>query len=277
MGYTPHTPQASAPHTPHTPTMAAPHTPHTPHGPGSPHSPYHEEHERQHKIDEEYCTQQRAAAEAKYERRHQLMEQQKQLWDSGDKAGAKKLSEEAKHLGEEAEKLEFLAAENIFKYKNSPSRQPPDYIDLHGLHVQEALRFLKLRIQSVREQKKPVLIVIYGAGNHSKNHKQLIKPSVMEYLSSQKDFSLHEDYDDITGHSNPGCVTVKYTGAIGAPIGSGSGAALDIRSPVSTSTGSTGSSVSIQKEVPRPVTSAPKPVPVAPPKEDSCMSCCIIM
>lgn len=285
--HTPRTPQTSATHTytPHTPRIDVPHTPHTPSDPSSPHgsSPFHnnnnEEHERQHKLDEEYCLSQRSAAEIVYQRLHQLQEEQKRTWDAGDKGKAKKLSEEAKELREEAENLMSVAASNIFKYKNN--RQPPQYIDLHGLHVDEALNFLKLRIQVIREQNTPILIVIYGAGHHSVNHKQLLKPVVMDYLTKQTDLSLREDYDEIMNHSNPGCVSVKlnYHGTgRSSTISAGSGASLDLRSPVSTNTiGSNPSTVTLERTLIPKISGTTSSVSPVAPKENSGMSCCIIM
>ena len=58
-----------------------------------------------------------------------------------------------------------------------------NYIDLHGLFVEEALRFLKERLKTFAPGEK--LEVVTGAGHHSEDHQAKIKPAVIEYLGKK--------------------------------------------------------------------------------------------
>jgi DNA-nicking Smr family endonuclease len=53
-------------------------------------------------------------------------------------------------------------------------------IDLHGLYVEEAVGFVKERLESLKNSGK-TLSIITGAGNHSKD-KALIKPKIFDMI-----------------------------------------------------------------------------------------------
>ena len=53
------------------------------------------------------------------------------LWEKGDKAGAKTMSERGKELDAQAKKLHDQAAHAIYLHRNGG--RPDNYIDLHGL------------------------------------------------------------------------------------------------------------------------------------------------
>lgn len=67
-----------------------------------------------------------------------------------------------------------------FSNKNNPETT----IDLHGLFVDEALRFVEERINKLKGSNK-TLEIITGAGNHSKTT-ALIKPKIIEVLTTNK-------------------------------------------------------------------------------------------
>jgi NEDD4-binding protein 2 len=70
------------------------------------------------------------------------------------------------------------AADLILQLQNDVSSQ---YLDLHGLHVEEAIAALQERLLSASDE---VLYVITGKGIHSKGEAR-IKPAVMHYLRSK--------------------------------------------------------------------------------------------
>ncbi|KAJ7326680.1 hypothetical protein JRQ81_016439 [Phrynocephalus forsythii] len=95
------------------------------------------------------------------------------------------------------------AAVQIFEKVNA-SKLPENLVDLHGLHVDEALDHLGRVLQEKTEEcsqagGKPYLYVITGRGNHSQGRVARIKPAVMRYLTSHK-----FRYTEI----KPGCLKV---------------------------------------------------------------------
>ena len=81
-----------------------------------------------------------------------------------------------------------LAAVEIFEKVNA-SLLPQNVLDLHGLHVDEAIEHLTTVLQQKTEEfkqngGKPYLSVITGRGNHSQGGVARIKPAVIKYLTS---------------------------------------------------------------------------------------------
>ncbi|XP_013373553.1 PREDICTED: NEDD4-binding protein 2 isoform X2 [Chinchilla lanigera] len=96
-----------------------------------------------------------------------------------------------------------LAAVEIFETVNA-SLLPQNVLDLHGLHVDEAIKHLMTVLQQKTEELKqnggkPYLSVITGRGNHSQGGVARIKPAVIKYLTSHS-FRFSE--------IKPGCLKV---------------------------------------------------------------------
>ncbi|KAF7248160.1 NEDD4-binding protein 2 [Varanus komodoensis] len=82
------------------------------------------------------------------------------------------------------------AAMQIFEKVNA-LKLPENLLDLHGLHVDEALDHLYRVLEEKKQEYslaggKPYLYVITGRGNHSQGGVARIKPAVMKYLTSHK-------------------------------------------------------------------------------------------
>ncbi|XP_015687441.1 NEDD4-binding protein 2 [Protobothrops mucrosquamatus] len=82
------------------------------------------------------------------------------------------------------------AAQQIFEKVNA-SKLPINLLDLHGLHVDEALGHLSRVLREKTTECSlaggvPYLYVITGRGNHSQGGVARIKPAVMKYLTSHK-------------------------------------------------------------------------------------------
>ncbi|XP_072108934.1 NEDD4-binding protein 2 isoform X1 [Mobula birostris] len=94
------------------------------------------------------------------------------------------------HLhGEKMKEANHRAALNIFKQVNA-SLLPKNVLDLHGLHVAEALQYLEeVLFQKINEYQqkggKAYLSVITGRGRHSQGGVARIKPVVIDYLKRQ--------------------------------------------------------------------------------------------
>ncbi|KAK1175329.1 NEDD4-binding protein 2 isoform X2 [Acipenser oxyrinchus oxyrinchus] len=93
------------------------------------------------------------------------------------------------HLhGQQMKEANHRAAVRIFERVNA-SLLPQNVLDLHGLHVDEAIHHLKRVLQEKAAEcqqsgGKPHLSVITGRGNHSQGGVARIKPAVMDYLAS---------------------------------------------------------------------------------------------
>uniref|UniRef100_A0A8C5SP21 NEDD4 binding protein 2 n=1 Tax=Laticauda laticaudata TaxID=8630 RepID=A0A8C5SP21_LATLA len=81
------------------------------------------------------------------------------------------------------------AAQQIFEKVNA-AKLPINFLDLHGLHVDEALAHLSRVLQEKTKEHSlaggiPYLYVITGRGNHSQGGVARIKPAVTKYLTSR--------------------------------------------------------------------------------------------
>ncbi|XP_028657793.1 NEDD4-binding protein 2 [Erpetoichthys calabaricus] len=93
------------------------------------------------------------------------------------------------HLhGQHMKDAHYRAAIKIFERVNA-SLLPQNVLDLHGLHVDEAIHHLRRVIQEKQTEYqqcggKPHLSVITGRGNHSQGGVARIRPAVIDYLTN---------------------------------------------------------------------------------------------
>ncbi|KAI0276596.1 hypothetical protein BGY98DRAFT_985173 [Russula aff. rugulosa BPL654] len=88
------------------------------------------------------------------------------------------------------ERLNKEAATAIFNQKNK--NLPNGTIDLHGLYVNEALKYAKLEFQSAVLRSDKVVRFIVGKGLHTKDGKAKIRPAV-EKLCKERGFTYRLD------------------------------------------------------------------------------------
>jgi DNA-nicking Smr family endonuclease len=150
------------------------------------------------------------------ENRARLFNESQKAFNSGDKAGAKRLSDEAKAEGSHMDRCNQEAANIYFNGNNRDRGLGLDTIDLHGLFVEEAIERVERRLKEARAAKLTRLVVITGRGNHSPDHIPKIKPALEKLVRQER---LHVALEQ----PNPGCFTVlldsKETGFI-HPTGS---------------------------------------------------------
>eukprot|EP01080_Neovahlkampfia_damariscottae_P006435 gene6435-10443_t len=123
----------------------------------------------------------RGEAQKEVELRNVCYEKSKKAFEEGDKELAKQLSEEGKEHDEKWKILTKEAGKNIFKEMNENNDK--NTIDLHGLFVEEAVEFVKERLNELKGN-DVTLSIITGAGNHS-SAGALIKPKIHELLKEE--------------------------------------------------------------------------------------------
>lgn len=114
----------------------------------------------------------------------------------GDGASAKKLSALAKEANERMKELHRKAADAIFEARNPPCST--DVIDLHGLHVAEALERLPIALQKAESGK---VRVVTGSGHHTRGTgRARLRPAVNKWLQ-ENGFYFEEivDVNDYVG------------------------------------------------------------------------------
>ena len=103
--------------------------------------------------------------------------------DQGGGALASELAEQGRAAGDKMADANRRASEAIFLHRNQGHDDL--YLDLHGLTVKEALRFLGERLQKhLMNDTDDSLECVTGAGNHSPNHLAKIKLATHELITN---------------------------------------------------------------------------------------------
>jgi DNA-nicking Smr family endonuclease len=147
----------------------------------------------------------RAPAERLWARRAEQSAAAQRAWQSNDKAGAKVASDFAHALERQAQTADAAAAAAIFAHKQQ--RVQANEIDLHGLHVEEAKGFLAARLEAELRARSALLVVIYGQGHHSADHKAHIRPAVLDMLRA-RGLEVREGWHAGLNSDNEGVCTV---------------------------------------------------------------------
>lgn len=199
----------------------------------------------------------RAEANAAGDERSRLMAEATSKFDAGNKDEGHKLMAEAKAQGEIMHAKNAAAAEAILKHRNDGKGD--DYLDLHGLRVDEALRFTEDRLDKLAAKgETTILELIPGAGHHSAPGKVALKPACEELLRKR---NLHYEA------ASAGSFTVTVVGTKGA---------------AASTTGADGAADGDEKSsgaADKPTTAderATTPVHKKPTKDES-RSCCLVM
>mmetsp|Transcript_16011 Transcript_16011/g.16748 ORF Transcript_16011/g.16748 Transcript_16011/m.16748 type:complete len:219 (+) Transcript_16011:31-687(+) len=203
----------------------------------------------------------RLKAQQYAEERNNYLSESKKSYENGDKAKAKELSDKGKEAGIKMEETNKEAAKVILNYRNNGHNE--NYLDLHGLYLEEALNAFKERLNQLIENNKNneiIFEVIPGAGNHSKN-KAVIKPKVIEEIQLRK-----LRYEE----KNAGTLLVYI------PSNSSTGSKTSATpAPTSSSKSKSTTSKSEESKVAETVPPSERPTETVP--ESGKFGCCIIM
>ncbi|XP_059131903.1 NEDD4-binding protein 2 [Peromyscus eremicus] len=145
----------------------------------------------------------RAEAFLHQQKRMECYSKAKEAYRMGKKNVATFYAQQGSLHEQKMKEANHLAAVEIFEKVNA-SLLPQNVLDLHGLHVDEAIEHLTTVLQQKTEDfkqngGKPYLSVITGRGNHSQGGVARIKPAVIKYLTSHS-FRFSE--------IKPGCLKV---------------------------------------------------------------------
>ncbi|XP_058402910.1 NEDD4-binding protein 2 isoform X2 [Diceros bicornis minor] len=145
----------------------------------------------------------RAEAFLHQQKRMECYSKAKEAYRMGKKNVATFYAQQGSLHEQKMREANHLAAVEIFEKVNA-SLLPQNVLDLHGLHVDEAIEHLMTVLQEKIEEfkqngGKPYLSVITGRGNHSQGGVARIKPAVIKYLTSHN-FRFSE--------IKPGCLKV---------------------------------------------------------------------
>lgn len=114
------------------------------------------------------------------ERQHALSAQSQAAYKSGNGAAAKSLSIQARVLHRQVEEHNRQAAA-LYLYANNVNN-PPGVLDLHGLFVKEALQAVQEEVRKAKKERRGQLVLIVGAGHHSRDGVQRIRPAVEKMM-----------------------------------------------------------------------------------------------
>lgn len=128
----------------------------------------------------------------------------------GDGAKAKLYSMEAKHYNRLMQDMHTEASQRIFESRS----QHEAFIDLHGLHQDEALNVIQQRLDNLRGKSyRGIIYIVTGTGHHSgasglSKKTSKLKPVVEEFLKSEN-YRFAET--NIVGDKNGGVFAVDLS------------------------------------------------------------------
>ncbi|GJE90145.1 DUF1771 and SMR domain-containing protein [Phanerochaete sordida] len=126
----------------------------------------------------------RARAEAEHFAREEAMQERRKAEQDGNIPLSKQLWNKAQEHKAEMQRLNAEAAKWIFDTNNRD--RTSGEVDVHGLHVQEAIKHTKLAVEEAKARGQSELRIIVGKGLHSEDHKAKLKPAIRRFLKVQQ-------------------------------------------------------------------------------------------
>ncbi|SPN97118.1 related to nuclear WD protein PRL1 [Cephalotrichum gorgonifer] len=136
--------------------------------------------------------------------RNKFLQSAAQAWNRNDARAAKALSLRGQSENDLMRKAHREAARELYEQRNkqNPSDFPEIYVDLHGLHPEEAVGYLEKALLENSQESRPVF-AITGTGNHSKNGKDKVGKAVRNFLNEWRyafrEFSVPGDKNNMGG------------------------------------------------------------------------------
>lgn len=135
--------------------------------------------------------------------RNKFLQSAAQAWNRNDARAAKALSLRGQSENDLMRKAHREAARQLYEERNrSPSANNELYVDLHGLHPDEAVEYLERVLLEHSNSGRPVY-AITGTGHHSKNGKDKVGKAVRAFLGdwryAYREFSVPGDRNNVGG------------------------------------------------------------------------------
>lgn len=109
-----------------------------------------------------------------------------QAWNRNDARAAKALSLRGQSENDLMRKAHREAARLLYDQRNRDSSSSQEvYVDLHGLHPEEAVEYLEHALVEHQDSSRPVY-AITGTGHHSKNGKDKVGKAIRSWLNDWK-------------------------------------------------------------------------------------------
>ncbi len=108
--------------------------------------------------------------------------------DSGNKALARSLSTQGQGYNTKMKQCHFLAASQIFETRNPKAQLYTEQLmDLHGLHVAEAVEFLAQMLPQLSDEGMESICLVTGSGHHSQGStgNARLLPAVERFLITE--------------------------------------------------------------------------------------------
>lgn len=126
-----------------------------------------------------------------------------QAWNRQDARQAKVFSLRGQSENDLMRRFHREAADKLYEERNKNNSSNGEiFVDLHGLHVEEAIRYLADALAENENESRPVY-AITGTGHHSKNGKDKVGKSVRNYLNDWRyafrEFSVPGDRNNMGG------------------------------------------------------------------------------
>ncbi|KAK4111814.1 hypothetical protein N656DRAFT_789993 [Canariomyces notabilis] len=135
--------------------------------------------------------------------RNKFLQSAAQAWNRNDARAAKALSLRGQGENELMRKAHREAAQLLYKERNKDNASCPEiYVDLHGLHPEEAVEYLEGILMENVNESRPIY-AITGTGHHSKNGKDKVGKAVRNFLNewryAYREFSVPGDRNSTGG------------------------------------------------------------------------------
>lgn len=135
--------------------------------------------------------------------RNKFLQSAAQAWNRNDARGAKALSLRGQNENALMKEKHREAARLLYEERNKAQGEGKElYIDLHGLHPEEAVSYLSSCLAEQKSSTQPVY-AICGTGHHSKNGKDKVGKAVRLFLNEWRyafrEFSVPGDRNNVGG------------------------------------------------------------------------------
>ncbi|EFY92788.1 CCCH zinc finger and SMR domain containing protein [Metarhizium acridum CQMa 102] len=135
--------------------------------------------------------------------RNKFLQSAAQAWNRNDARAAKALSLRGQSENELMRKAHREAARELYEHRNKNMGSAAEiYVDLHGLHPEEAVEYLEKILMDNSKESRPVY-AITGTGHHSKNGKDKVGRAIRSFLNewryAYREFSVPGDRNSMGG------------------------------------------------------------------------------